>query len=150
MRLFLYYASHSLLNTLKKMMKTWAVIFVIMIVFGGMIGLFGAMLDKSTDKADNTVTVLETDEDGNPGEEISAAEARDGFLKGLMAEHDLEKENLVDFAISAIFLLILAVNIINAKNSNKIFLPADVPMLFASPMRPQSVLMFRLLCTLGS
>ena len=64
MRLFLYYASHSLLNTLKKMMKTWAVIFVIMIVFGGMIGLFGAMLDKSTDKADNTVTVLETDEDG--------------------------------------------------------------------------------------
>ena len=47
MRLFLYYASHSLLNTLKKMMKTWAVIFVIMIVFGGMIGLFGAMLDKS-------------------------------------------------------------------------------------------------------
>ena len=150
MRLFLYYASHSLLNTLKKMMKTWAVIFVIMIVFGGMIGLFGAMLDKSTDKADNTVTVLETDEDGNPGEEISAAEARDGFLKGLMAEHDLAKENIVDLAISAIFLLILAVNIINAKNSNKIFLPADVPMLFASPMRPQSVLMFRLLCTLGS
>ena len=96
MRLFLYYASHSLLNTLKKMMKTWAVIFVIMIVFGGMIGLFGAMLDKSTDKADNTVTVLETDEDGNPGEEISAAEARDGFLKGLMAEHDLAKENIVD------------------------------------------------------
>ena len=95
MRLFLYYASHSLLNTLKKMMKTWAVIFVIMIVFGGMIGLFGAMLDKSTDKADNTVTVLETAEDGNPGEEISAAEARDGFLKGLMAEHDLAKENIV-------------------------------------------------------
>jgi hypothetical protein len=114
------------------MMKTWAVIFVIMIVFGGMIGLFGAMLDKSTDKADNTVTVLETDEDGNPGEEISAAEARDSFLKGLMAEHDLAKENIVDLAISAIFLLILAVNIINAKNSNKIFLPADVPMLFAS------------------
>ena len=37
MRLFLYYASHSLLNTLKKMMKTWVIVMVIMIAFGGMI-----------------------------------------------------------------------------------------------------------------
>ena len=150
MRLFLYYASHSLLNTLKKMMKTWVIVMVIMIAFGGMIGLFGSILDKNDNEPDDTTIVLEYDEDGNPVEEISAAEARDGFFKKLMSEHDLTKETIVDFAISAIFLLILAVNIINAKNSNKIFLPADVPMLFASPMRPQSVLMFRLLCTLGS
>ena len=150
MRLFLYYASHSLLNTLKKMMKTWVIVMVIMIAFGGMIGLFGSILDKNDNEPDDTTIVLEYDEDGNPVEEISAAEARDGFLNKLMSEHDLTKEAIVDFAISAIFLLILAVNIINAKNSNKIFLPADVPMLFASPMRPQSVLMFRLLCTLGS
>jgi hypothetical protein len=45
---------------------------------------------------------------------------------------------------------VLATNILNAQNSSKIFLPADVPMLFSSPMRPQSVLMFRLLCTLGT
>ena len=150
MRLFLYYASHSLLNTLKKMMKTWVIVMVIMIAFGGMIGLFGSILDKNDNEPDDTTIVLEYDEDGNPVEEISAAEARDGLLNKLMSEHDLTKEAIVDFAISAIFLLILAVNIINAKNSNKIFLPADVPMLFASPMRPQSVLMFRLLCTLGS
>ncbi len=150
MRLFLYYASHSLLNTLKKMMKTWVIVMVIMIAFGGMIGLFGSILDKNDNEPDDTTIVLEYDEDGNPVEEISAAEARDGFLNKLMSEHDLTKETIVDFAISAIFLLILAVNIINAKNSNKIFLPADVPMLFASPMKPQSVMMFRLLCTLGS
>lgn len=150
MRLFLYYASHSLLNTLKKMMKTWVIVMVIMIAFGGMIGLFGSILDKNDNEPDDTTIVLEYDEDGNPAEEISAKEASDGFFKKLMSEHNLTKETIVDFAISAIFLLILAVNIINAKNSNKIFLPADVPMLFASPMRPQSVLMFRLLCTLGS
>ena len=150
MRLFLYYASHSLLNTLKKMMKTWVIIIVIMFAFGGMIGLFGSILDKNDNEPDDTTIVLEYDEDGNPVEEISSTEARDGFFNKLMSEHDLTKETIVDFAISAIFLLILAVNIINAKNSNKIFLPADVPMLFASPMRPQSVLMFRLLCTLGS
>ena len=150
MRLFLYYASHSLLNTLKKMMKTWVAIIVIMIAFGGMIGIFGSLLDKSSNKPDDTAIVLETDEDGDPAEEITVEEARDGFFAKLMSEHDLTKETIVDFAISAIFLLILAINIINAKNSNKIFLPADVPMLFASPMRPQSVLMFRLLCTLGT
>ncbi len=150
MRLFLYYASHSLLNTLKKMMKTWVIVMVIMIAFGGMIGLFGSILDKNDNEPDDTTIVLEYDEDGNPVEEISAAEARDGFLNKLMSEHDLTKEAIVDFAISAIFLLLLAINIINSKNSNKIFLPADVPMLFASPMKPQSVMMFRLLCTLGS
>ena len=65
MRLFLYYASHSLLNTLKKMMKTWVVVFVIMIAFGGMIGLFGSLLDKSSSNTvDDTTIVLETDEDG--------------------------------------------------------------------------------------
>ena len=150
MRLFLYYASHSLLNTLKKMMKTWVIVMVIMIAFGGMIGLFGSILDKNDNEPDDTTIVLEYDEDGNPVEEISAAEACDGFLNKLMSEHDLTKEAIVDFAISAIFLLLLAINIINSKNSNKIFLPADVPMLFASPMKPQSVMMFRLLCTLGS
>ena len=30
------------------------------------------------------------------------------------------------------------------RNGSKIFLPADVNLLFASPMKPQSVLMFRL------
>ena len=35
------------------------------------------------------------------------------------------------------------------KNGSKIFLPADVNLLFPSPMKPQSVLMFRLATQLG-
>ena len=67
-----------------------------------------------------------------------------------MEKNNLTKEQIVDLAISAVFLLVLATNILNSQNSSRIFLPADVPMLFSSPMKPQSVLMFRLLCTLGT
>ena len=158
MRLFLYYASHSLLNTLRKVMKTWVAFILIVIVFGGAVGLVTSLFTKNdkseTDPSSSISTVIEDDEEG-PGEEISFEDAADGKLakskiSQMMKKYNITKEQIVDLAISAIFLLILATNILNSQNSSKIFLPADVPMLFASPMRPQSVLMFRLLCTLGT
>ena len=158
MRLFLYYASHSLLNTLRKVMKTWVAFILIVIVFGGAVGLVTSLFTKNdksdTDPSSSISTVIEDDEEG-PGEEISFEDAADGtFAKSkisqMMKKYNITKEQIVDLAISAVFLLVLATNILSAQNSSKIFLPADVPMLFASPMRPQSVLMFRLLCTLGT
>jgi hypothetical protein len=159
MRLFLYYASHSLLNTIRKVMKTWIAFILIIIVFGTVVGLVTSLFTKkdksAAEPAESAVsTVLEQDEDG-PDDEISVEDAVSGqYAKSrigkMMEKYNITKEQIVDLAISAIFLLILATNILNAQNSSKIFLPADVPMLFSSPMRPQSVLMFRLLCTLGS
>ena len=158
MRLFLYYASHSLLNTIRKVMKTWVALILVVIVFGAMVGLVANLFDKD-DKSgkDGTDTVISTVVDGEegPGEEISLEDAADGtFAKSkigqMMKQYNITKEQIVDLVVSAVFLLVLATNILNAQNSSKIFLPADVPMLFSSPMRPQSVLMFRLLCTLGT
>ena len=158
MRLFLYYASHSLLNTIRKVMKTWVALILVFIVFGAMVGLVANLFDKD-DKSgkDGTDTVISTVVDGEegPGEEISLEDAADGtFAKSkigqMMKQYNITKEQIVDLVVSAVFLLVLATNILNAQNSSKIFLPADVPMLFSSPMRPQSVLMFRLLCTLGT
>ena len=159
MRLFLYYASHSLLNTLRKVMKTWVAFILIVIVFGGAVGLVTSLFTKNdksdTEPAESVISsVLEQDEDG-PGEEITLEDAASGsFAKSkigqMMQKYNITKEQIVDLVISAVFLLVLATNILSAQNSSKIFLPADVPMLFASPMRPQSVLMFRLLCTLGT
>ena len=155
MRLFLYYASHSLLNTIRKVMKTWVAMILIFVVFGAMIGLASSLFDKKNgDTEPDETSIIEVDENG-PGEEIDIEDAASGKLAkskfaAFMDGHDLTKEMIVDMAISAIFLLILATNILNSQNSSKIFLPADVPMLFSSPMKPQSVLMFRLLCTLGS
>ena len=155
MRLFFYYVSHSLLNTIKKVMKTWVAMILIFVVFGAMIGLVAGLFDKKNgDTEPDETSIIEVDENG-PGEEIDIEDAASGKLAkskfaAFMGEHDLTKEMIVDIAISAIFLLVLATNILNSQNSSKIFLPADVPMLFSSPMKPQSVLMFRLLCTLGS
>ena len=156
MRLFFYYASHSLLNTIKKVMKTWVALILIFIVFGAMMGFVGSLFDKKKDKTEPTsATTVELQDGEGPGEEIDLDEAVSGKLAKskitiFMEENNLTKEMIVDLAVSAVFLLVLATNILNSQNSSKIFLPADVPMLFSSPMKPQSVLMFRLLCTLGT
>ena len=116
-------------------------------LIGGVMGTVISFLDKEPE------TTVETTVDG---EEISSddvifeGEVEFGFFEGTIKKYGLKSENIVDIAISAIFLLLLATNVINAKSSGKIFLPADVPMLFASPIKPQSVLMFRLTCSLGT
>ncbi len=150
MRLFLFYFAHTFINTLKKLMKTWVAIILIMMVFGAVIGLAGGTFARSSRDKEPVETSV-TDELSENDTEIDIDSALDEWsLSKLMAKYDITKEQVIDLAISAVFLLILATNIINAQNSSKIFLPADVPMLFASPMKPQSVLMFRLISTLGT
>ena len=158
MRLFLYYATHSLFNTVKKLMKTWVAFILIFMVFGLMMGFVANLFDKDdkdkdTDPADTSISFIQDDED--PGEEIELEDAINEKIgehrfSDFVKNNGLSKEQIVDIAISAVFLLVLATNILNSQNSSKIFMPADVPMLFSAPMKPQSVLMFRLLCTLGT
>ena len=38
MRLFIYYAVHSFLNTLKKLLKTWVAVFLVIGLGGALIG----------------------------------------------------------------------------------------------------------------
>ena len=150
MRLFLYYFSHTLLNTIKKLMKTWVAFIVIIMLFGAMMGFAGSLFkskDNGTEDTDSGVAVELSEDAEEDGADTFTGE---WSLSGMMTKYGIKKEQVIDIAISAIFLLLLATNIINAQNSSKIFLPADVPMLFASPLKPQSVLMFRLISTLGS
>ena len=152
MRLFLYYFAHTFLNTLKKLMKTWVAIILIMMVFGAVIGFAGSFLargSKNTEPSETSVTEELSEDDEEIEIDIDSAMDKWRF-SNIMARYDITREQVIDLAISAVFLLILATNIINSQNSSKIFLPADVPMLFASPMKPQSVLMFRLISTLGT
>ena len=163
MRLFLYYVTHSLLNTIKKVMKTWVAIFLVLMiagaVFGGAIGMFiGKMEDGFEDETEIT-TVMEEDSGEETDESETIAESDDDEIEfefsltsrvgQYMEKYDIQTVQVVDLIISVAFLVIIAVNITNSKSSGKIFAPADVPMLFAAPIKPQSVLMFRLTCTLG-
>ena len=154
MKLFIYYITHTLLNSIKKLMKTWVAFIVIIMIFGAMMGFVGSLFsskDKDRDAEDTTVSTEQNAGEDDEEIEIDIDSSLDEWrFANLMAKHDLKTEQIVDIAISAVFLLLLATNILNAQNSSKIFLPADVPMLFASPLKPQSVLMFRLFCTLGT
>ena len=155
MRLFAYYVFHSVLNTLKKLLKTWVAVFLVLCVAGGLLGgIIGTVISFVEDQNEAKVESVE-EEDEDDADDADEDDDEIGFsftadIEKYMKEYDLTPANIVDFCISAVFFLILATNVSNAQNSGKIFLPADVPMMFASPLKPQSVLLFRLTCTLGS
>ena len=140
MRLFSYYALHSLFNQIRKLLKTWVLIFLLAcMVLGGVIGLGAAKLSEVSEEAGEaeTETLLP--------EEVQ--EAQDAFL----AETSRDRGALTELIAGAVILAVLVYEVLSAdKNGSRIFLPADVNLLFPSPMQPQSVLMFRLMTKMGT
>lgn len=135
MRLFGYYAWHSFKNQIKKLMKTWVLVFfVVCFAIGGLVGLVAASIEDADDPEDPGYTQeqpLPEEEEEDP---IDPAE-------GLQ---------IAELAAGGIILCVFVLMALLAdKNGSKIFLMADVNLLFASPMMPQSVLLFRLLTQLG-
>lgn len=135
MRFFGYYALHSFVNQLKKLFKTWVLVFILVCaLIGGLIGFGAAMLD-------------ETIEENREPEAIAEVEVEDEVPFELPIEGSALMELIAGGAILALFLF----ETVSAdQNGSKIFLPADVNLLFPSPMKPQSVLMFRLATQLGT
>lgn len=137
MRLFSYYAIHTFKNQLKKLFKTWVLIFfVICLVIGIALGLFLAFLDDSAEQMEpdqtNQTVVADTEEPS--------------FLES----SGIEASEMIELAAGGIVLVMFVFYAISAdKNGSRIFLPADVNLLFAAPMKPQSILMFRLATQLG-
>ena len=135
MRLFGYYAWHSFINQLRKLFKTWVLIFlVVCMAIGALIGVGAAMLD---DAAGGDEEIVES--------EITPEEP------GAMEQLGIEPEEIVELVVGGIIRVVFVFQAISAdKNGSKIFLPADVNLLFSSPMKPQSVLLFRLMTQLGT
>ena len=131
MRLFSYYALHSIKNQLKKLFKTWVLIFIIAcFVIGGLIGLGVAVLSDMAESSEPETVEEQADEPEKPPL--------------------IEKTPLIELIAGGVILALFAFEAISAdKNGSRIFLPADVNLLFSSPMKPQSVLMFRLMTQLG-
>lgn len=130
MRLFGYYALHAFGNQLRKLFKTWVLVFILVCsLLGGLLGYGAAKLEDLA--ADPEEEIVESEEESTWEMSISGAELTEliagGVLLGLFFYE----------AISA------------DTGGGKIFLPADVNLLFASPMKPQSVLMFRLAAQMG-
>lgn len=135
MRLFAYYAIHSFINTIKKMLKTWLAIFIVALVFGGVIG---GVVGLAASSEEEEVVTEEEIEGTTEESELNFFESR-----------GIDRDTFVDFCVSLGFLGLVALNVLNAKNCGKMFKPGDIIMLFASPLKPQSVMMFRLMGTIG-
>ena len=141
MRPFLYYAVHTIINTLKKLFKTWLVFFFVIFVAAILVGIgVGTAVSKISDTIEEeTVTEEQADEE----------EDTPSGLELFMEEHDLDKAGITDLIVTAAFFLMITMSMMGADKSGRLFKPADVTLLFPSPMKPQSVLMFRLMLNLG-
>lgn len=154
MKLFLYYISHSFVNILKRAMKSWLAIIIVCMVVGIVMGICISLASDSDkeESAEHTATVeiqgdAEAEISGNG--DASTAVKETGVKKAL---HDrgLSKIEVIDLAVSLAFFVQLAISIMGSKNAGKLFQPGDVPMLFASPLKPQSVMLFRLTGSLAA
>ena len=152
MRLTLYYALHSFINQVRKMLKTWVLIFILVCaLIGGVIGA-GAVkigeLSEETAAQTEAAAQTETETQTETAEEEIEPETP---VFSLTEALGLEKSQLTELAAGAVILGVLIWQCLSADtNGSKIFLPADVNLLFSSPMTPQGVLMFRLMTKLGT
>ena len=143
MRLFLYYFIHTAINTIKKLLKTWVAFFLIIMVMGGVVGfVVGTIVPKIAGTISEETVTEEEDEPEDLADEP-------GALTTFMQNYDLDKADVTDLIVVAAFFFMITLSITNSGKSGQLFKPADVPMLFSSPLKPQSVLMFRLLMNLG-
>ena len=139
MRLFTYYVLHTFKNSLRKLLKTWVLIFLVVCIAVGVgIGMFAAFLEDSVEES--------LPEDPSQTETADEPEEEESLFDAI----GIEADDLIELIAGGIMLAVFVFFALSAdRNGSKIFLPADVNLLFASPMKPQSVLMFRLTMQLG-
>ena len=148
MRLFGYYALHSFFNQLRKLFKTWVLIFLVAcMVIGGAIGYGASRISElSESSAEQQTQVQENAQETEPESEVLPFEE----IQNPLERSGLDPLQIIELIAGAVIFAVFLIEVLGAdKNGSKIFLPADVNLLFASPMKPQSVLMFRLMTQLG-
>ncbi len=138
MRILPYYILHTFINSIKKLFKTWVAVFLAVCVGFGIIGgIIGVVVGSAVEE--NMPTTYE--------EEIYEEEYED---VPLTAE---EKQEMLSFIRGIIILISFAVIMFSIyggdKSGAKIFTMPDVNFLFAAPIKPQSVLMFRTVLQMG-
>ena len=145
MRLFAYYTLHAFKNQLKKLFKSWILIFILACaVIGGLIGFGAATI---ADLAQENVPAAVSEPESSSMEQ----EPEDELVIDIPSMvHTEDKMQIAELVLGGIVLAVLIFEMLSAdKNGSRIFLPADVNILFPSPLKPQSVLVFRLMTQLG-
>ncbi len=143
MRLFLYYSSHAFINQVKKLCKSWFLIFfLVCFIFGALIGGAIGFLSEAfpedpgyeqTPGDDNVNEEPPVDTEIPPEEEFPEMTPEKLF-------------SVFDGIATLVIIAVLLFSVVAAdKNGSQIFMMADVNLLFQAPMKPQSVLFFKLM-----
>lgn len=137
MRLWGYYALHTFINTIKKIFKSKVMIvilcsFLIGGVVGGSVGFISSLVE---DQAQTESSVSKDDKTNDP------AQMEEDFMT---VHADAIRESIP--AATMILLLVVGLWGIygGSKKGSDFFLMADANILFAAPLKAQTVLMFRL------
>lgn len=134
MKLVFYYLTRTVKNQISKLFRTWVAVFLLVCLIFGLLCGFGAAALSSLfeeEAPDDEIT------EALPEEEITLTEA--------------EQAAIVELVVGGIALAVLFFSAVSAdKNGGSIFLMADVNLLFAAPLKPQSVLLFRLIMQAGT
>ena len=138
MRLWGYYALHTFINTIKKIFKSKVVVVILCSmliggVIGGSVGFIGSLIE------DQAQTEIATDDHGDA--EADSIDLEDGFMEKYAAEI---KESIPAATMILLLVVVLFGIYGGSKKGSDIFLMADANLLFAAPIKAQTVLMFRL------
>ncbi len=137
----LYYFVHSICNTIKKLFRSWVailfVIFAVMMIAGGVIGyIIGNAIDHNLEDAEPNTSVSDVVEDADDEENEPMP-------------YEM-KMNILDLASSGIVIGLVLLGIYGSKTAGQgLFQMADVNLLFSAPIRPQSLMLFRVISQMG-
>lgn len=137
MRLWGYYALHTFINTIKKIFKSKVMIvilcsFLIGGVVGGSVGFISSLVE---DQTQTESSVSKDDKTNDP------AQMEEDFMT---VHADAIRESLPAATMILLLVVVLWGIYGGSKKGSDFFLMADANILFAAPLKAQTVLMFRL------
>ena len=135
MRAFFYYAGHTFLNQIRKLAKTYVIIILVAVLIGALVGGLAASFDTDDDLS----------EDAWEDEWEETEDDDFVYVETVPVDEARLIRDIFSLAAGGVILVVLTMFVLTAEKSGSgIFQMGDVNLLFASPMRPQSVLLFRL------
>ena len=137
MRLWGYYALHTFINTIKKIFKSKVMIvilcsFLIGGVVGGSVGFISSLVE---DQVQTESSVSKDDKTNDP------AQMEEDFMT---VHADAIRESIPAATMILLLVVVLWGIYGGSKKGSDFFLMADANILFAAPLKAQTVLMFRL------
>lgn len=159
MRMAGYYAWHTLINSIRKMFRSTVVVVIVSVaaiglIFGLSAGLISSIAESKsetdteyTSESDREAVLFEFGDDTEAiGDDENNEDNGELVIGGTVVSESAFIASCFEFGIPVAFIAVLLLGVYTgSKSGSDIFLMADVNFLFTAPIKPQSVLMFRLI-----